>query len=157
MNWPPPSKTWAEFPLECLWYLMPGVFNHITFLVGTLILFWLLCLLRLKPLELKTILFFQGFLLLFAMLANGFWSCAIFGRFYWSVDYTSDFSVFHPISRGLIDYSWGENMSGGLRGVDLWELNLIWAGFNLTVWSAALASTIFAVRRVSKDNSLLAK
>lgn len=126
---------------------MPGLLVHLFFLLLSLVLMGLLSFSKLKMPEVKTVLLFHGFLLVFAMLANGVWSCSVWGNLYWSVDYTSDFSAFYPITRGVIDYSWGEEMSGGLRDVSLTELNFVWFGFVLVVWAAGLAATYFLLER----------
>lgn len=146
MNWPPESKSWLEFPSECLWYLVPGVVHHIVALVATLAFMSLLRRVWKNQPRISTILYFHGYLLMVAMIANGLWSCAVWGNHYWSVDYISDFSVFFPISRATIKHSWGSEMSGGFNGVTLAELNLIWVGFGVGVWLIALALTLWTER-----------
>jgi hypothetical protein len=79
------------------------------------------------------------------MLVNGLWSCFIWGHLYWSVDYTSDFSAFIPITSGQIDYSWGPEMSGGLNGITLLQLNLIWAVFAVSAWTLAFFATRWTI------------
>ncbi len=71
---------------------------------------------------------------------------AVWGNLYWSVDYTADYSVFYPITPGLIDYSWGSEMSGGLNGVTLTELNMLWAILAASAWLLAFAATRWTTR-----------
>lgn len=141
MNWPPDPKSWFEFPAECLWYLLPGVvFHAIGFIVSLIVIMALgRFISRLPSLSVLTV--FHLYLLIFAMIANGVWSCTIWGNLYWSVDYTSDFSVYMPVRRWQVEYSWGPEMSGGLNGITLAQLNLVWAVFALLAWILAACAT----------------
>ena len=141
MNWPPDPKSWLELPAECLWYLLPGLVWHAMFFVVSLIVLLILGLIGSRRFGLSASILFQGYLLISSMFVNGLWSCIVWGRLYWSVDYTSDFSVFMPITRGQIDYSWGAEMSGGLNGITLFQLNLIWAIFAMAAWGLAFWAT----------------
>jgi len=141
MNWPPNPKSWIEFPTECLWYLLPGAVFHIAALVISFIAIFALRRLGWYRPPLLTAMIFQGYLLIAGMIASGIWSCTIWGRLYWSVDYTSDFSVFFPISRKLVDYSWGANYSGGLNQITLTGLNMVWLAFAIGAWLLAFAAT----------------
>ncbi len=149
MNWPPDPKSWFEFPLECLWYLFPGLVAHLTALVVSLLVFALLRCFKCRLPRLSTLILFQGYLLLAAMLANGFWSCAVWGNLYWSVDYTSDFSAFFPISSDQIEYSWGPQLTGGLNGITLSQLNAVWASFILGAWLLAIGATWWTLRSMN--------
>jgi hypothetical protein len=94
---------------------------------------------------------FQGYLLIAAMIANGIWSCAVWGRLYWSVDYTSDFSAFIPMFKSQIEYSWGPDMNGGLNGVTLSQLNSVWFVFAAAVWILAFLATCFTINARRKQ------
>jgi hypothetical protein len=96
---------------------------------------------RISRPKISTLLIFQAYLLISAMIVNGLWSCIIWGRFYWSVDYTSDFSVFMPIRRSQVADFWGAKMTGGLNGTTLTQLNLIWASFAVLAWVIAVFAT----------------
>ena len=150
MNWPPDPKSWSEFPTECLWYLLPGGLFHLIAVpvilgaMATLAWFGLF-----RP-RISTLMIFQAYLLISSMIVNGFWSCIIWGKLYWSVDYTSDFSVFMPIRSSQIDYSWSPEMVGGLNGVTLTQLNLVWASFAIYAWILAFLATRWTITTLSK-------
>lgn len=146
MTWPPDPKSWLEYPAECLWYLMPGIFLHLTALLLSLIAITLFRAFKVWTPRITTILIFQAYLLLAAMLVNGVWSCAIWGHFYWSVDYTADFSVFYPITRQRIEYSWPPDMSGGLKGITLGELRFFWFVHAFIAWLVAFLATRWTIR-----------
>lgn len=147
MNWPHDPKSWLEFPLECLWYLLPGAVFHIVALIAGIAGFSVGRLLGWRLPRFSTLVIFQSYLLLASMIVNGFWSCTVWGSLYWSVDYTADFSVFMPITRGQIDYSWSPEIVGGLNGVTLTQLNLVWALFALSAWIIALLATRWTISR----------
>ena len=140
-----------EFPVECFWYLLPGGLLHIiafpVFAAGHSILRLAKC----RRPRLVTVMVFQGYLLIAAMIANGIWSCAVWGRLYWSVDYTSDFSVFIPMFQSQIEYSWGLDMSGGLNGITLSQLNWVWFVFAAAVWILAFIATRFTINARRKQ------
>jgi hypothetical protein len=100
--------------------------------------------------RISTLMIFQAYLLISSMIVNGFWSCIIWGKLYWSVDYTSDFSVFIPIRRSQIEYSWSAEMAGGLNGVTLTQLNLVWALFAISAWVLAFLATRWTISTLSK-------
>jgi hypothetical protein len=100
--------------------------------------------------KISNLMIFQSYLLISSMIVNGFWSCAIWGKLYWSVDYTSDFSVFMPIRSSQIDYSWSPEVAGGLNGVTLTQLNLVWASFAISAWILALLATRWTISTLSK-------
>ena len=142
MNWHHEPAMWIAFPVECMWYLCPGIVVHLIALLISLLCYAALSLARLRRLpRFTSVLLFQALLLASAMVANGIWSCAVWGQLYWSVDYTSDFSPFYPISEYVISYSWGEDMCGALNGISHTALNLVWAGFAFAVWTGAVVLT----------------
>jgi hypothetical protein len=150
MNWPPDPKHWSEFPVECLWYLLPGGLFHV---IAFPILLGLMMITAWKGIlqpRISTLMIFQGYLLISAMIMNGLWSCIIWGKLYWSVDYTSDFSVFMPIRRSQVEYSWGPEMSGGLNGITLTHLNLVWLGFAILAWVLAVVATRWTTTKLIK-------
>ena len=146
MDWPPNPKTWSDFPTECFWYLLPGLLVHAFFLALSLAIIGLIPFHKRRNFSFFNALTLQGYLLLTAMLMNGFWSCAVWGNLYWSVDYTADFSVFYPITKNVINYSWGSDMTGGLDGISLNQLNIIWAAFTATAWALAFTATFYTTR-----------
>jgi hypothetical protein len=152
MNWPPDPKSWFEYPSECLWYLMPGIVVHVGALILSLIAVATFRAFKCRTPRVATILIFQGYLLFAAMLVNGFWSCAIWGHLYWSVDYTADFSVFYPITRGQIEYAWGPEMSGGLNGITLGGLNVVWTIHATVAWMLAFVATRLTTRPNKKHS-----
>ncbi len=150
MNWPPDPKSWSEFPTECLWYLLPGGLFHVIaspIILGIMLTYGRFAYFRPK---ISTLMIFQAYLLIFSMIVNGLWSCAIWGKLYWSVDYTSNFSVFMPIRNSQIDYSWSPEMAGGLNGITLTQLNLIWAIFAISAWILAFLATRWTISTLSK-------
>jgi hypothetical protein len=148
MHWPPDPKSWSEFPQECFWYLIPGVVWHILALIISVIGIGALRMLTSYRPRFSTVFLFQGYLLAAAMLMNGAWSSLVWGRFYWSIDYTSDFSAFMPIIRNQIEGSWGPIYSSGLKDISLTQLNLIWLIFALGAWLLALVTTRWTCNRL---------
>lgn len=153
MNWPYDSKSWLEYPAECLWYLMPGIVYHIIALILSLIAVAMIQFFKFCKPRITTVLIFQGYLLIIAMLVNGIWSCSIWGKLYWSVDYTADFSAFFPITPRKIVYSWGPELSGGLNKISLTVLNLIWAFFAVITWGLAFIATRWTTQLSRKDHN----
>ena len=141
MDWPPDPNHWGALPHECLWYLPLGASLHGTALLVTLVIWAILRIAGWWKLRLFGLLLFHTSLLLCAMLANGIWSCTVWGRLYWSVDYVSDFSPFYPIRQSVVDYSWGAEMTGALNGITLTQLNLWWLLFAVLTWTLALMLT----------------
>jgi len=151
MDWPPTTPSWYELPIEVLYYFLPGLFVHAAFLILCLVGAFTLRKLKCRSISSDTVLKFNAIFYIVAMLVNGVWSCSIFGNYYWSVDYVSDFSPFYPIREGVITYSWGEEMTGGLKdGFSLKQLNSIWAAFASVTWGLAFLVTFMLskVRRV---------
>lgn len=147
MIWPPDPKSWSEFPAECFWYLLPGIAFHILAVVLSSIgIRAIRSVSRYRP-KFSTAMIFQGYLLIAAMIANGIWSCVIWGRFYWSIDYTADFSVFMPFVRNQVTGGWSATYYNSLNGVSLTELNMFWLIFALGAWTAAFFATRWKIRR----------
>jgi hypothetical protein len=142
-SWHPNPIPWGEFPAECLWYFVPmSVVHFAVFLLGFLVGAVLLrnqrgvlarCTRRLA--------LFIGLLLITGSVFNGFWSCLIWDRFYDSTDYVFDFTPFWPITRSVIDTPWGGER-GGLMGVSLFQLQLVWLLFAAATWGV----TVFLYR-----------
>jgi len=88
---------------------------------------------------------FMGVLLAVGSIFNGVWSCLIWGRLYFSTDYVFDFSPFWPITRKVVDASFGD-MRGELLSASLFQLQLVWLFFAAGTW----AVTILVYRRVCK-------
>lgn len=127
--------------MECLWYLVPMSVVH-------LLLFLVYCPIfgSISWPRLRHIALFFGLLLIAGSIFNGLWSCMIYGRLYDSADYIFDFTPFCPITKGLINETFG-NHHGRLLGVALWQLNLVWLLFALGTWS----STICLYRLICKQ------
>lgn len=141
MNWPPGPKNWFDFPVECFWYLLPGMVFHILALVASFAgIVAIRKMSAFRP-RFSTAIIFQVYLLIAAMIANGFWSCVIWGRLYWSVDYISDFSVFIPMIRNQVEGSWGPHYSSSLNGITLTELNMVWLASAIGAWLLAFTAT----------------
>ena len=139
------------YPIECFWYWIPlGVIAHGAVLllgvlvVGALSVWWSGKFLR----WCRRWIVFNLCLFLVAGLVNGLWSCLIFGRFYWSTDYVSDFSPFWPITRGVLEAPFDGEV-GGLLGISLLQLQALWLLFALTTWLSA-----FALYRVCRRRNI---
>src|SRR5262245_1719494 len=118
---------WSDFFVECLYYLVPFTVVHgVAFLVGSIVIaafswrrgdvLWR----RIRRLGL-----FLALLLVVGSLSNGMWSCAVWGRLYYSTDYVLDFTPFWPITQSVIDMPFGDQR-GQLFGVMLTQLNMVW-------------------------------
>jgi hypothetical protein len=99
---------------------------------------------------------FMGLLLIVGSVFNGVWSCIIWGRLYFSTDYTFDFSPFWPISQKTIDAPFGD-MRGELFGVSLFQLQLVWLLFASGTWAVAIVLYRLVCRRPPANKSLHAK
>ena len=140
--------SWTAFPGECLIYLSIMVMVHLAlFVVGCLALCGVALWNRGTFVNrARRLGLFLGLLLAVGSISNGFWSCLIWRRLYYSTDYTFDFSPFWPITQGVIDAPFGE-MRGQLFGVSLFQLQLIWLLFALGTWAASIALYRFISRR----------
>lgn len=145
MNWPHQPHHWLEFPLECGYYLIFGLFVH-TIIAGISfgLLFLIKHFLKCGP-SYKAFFVFNVTLFIIAMGFNGLWSCTVWGRYYWSADYLSDYLPFYPITQELIDFQFG-NSVGALNGISLEELNRIWAWFAGGTWLLTILLTFLICR-----------
>ncbi len=98
---------------------------------------------------------FMGLLLLVGSIFNGVWSCAVWGRFYFSTDDVFDFSPFWPITQRVIDSPFGD-MRGQLLGVSLFQLQLVWLLFAVGTWGITIFAYGFVRRHLSANKSLQA-
>src|ERR1017187_4501713 len=131
--------SWSQFPLACgIYFGFMGVLHLALFAIGCLIFAVLAIrqpgrfLRRVGRLRL-----FLGLLLVIGSVANGLWSCLVWGRFYYSTDYAFDFSALWPITQGVIDAPFGD-MRGQLFGISLFQLQLVWLLFAAGTWTATI-------------------
>jgi len=133
----PSPIPWGQFPVECLFYLIPMSALHlVAFLVGCGIV---AALPRRQPGTVRRrvgrLAMFIGVLLLVGSVFNGLWSCLVWDRLYDSTDYVFDFMPFWPITGRVIDAPWGDER-GRLLGVSLFQLQLVWFLFAAGTWVA---------------------
>jgi hypothetical protein len=134
MNTTPPIP-WAEFPAECLWYLVPMSVLHLAvFAVGCLTAVMVS---RGRPGKLRRRIgrfaLFIGLLLIVGSLFNGLWSCLVYNRLYHSTDHIFDFIPFWPISWIAVDTPWGDGH--GQLFTPLFVLNFVWLVFAVGTWA----------------------
>ena len=137
MDWSHQTAPWNTFPQECLYYLFPGLLIHLIVLVISLGLILVFSSSRCYPTRISTILVFNVVFLFLSMLANGIWSCQVWGNLYYSTDYISDFSPLYPIRQAVIDMPFGHQV-GSLNGISLLNLNLTWMIFTVITWVASI-------------------
>ena len=127
------SLSWYEYPVNCINYLFASTADHILiFAVGYLVLLLVSRCLRVSYWWLFTHwIAFNVILLLVSMAMGGFWDCLVYGRFYVTADYVSDFSPFVPVTQSVIDVKF-DDYSGHLIGITLRQLQLIWLLFAFT-------------------------
>ena len=146
---------WSEFPAECLWYFVPmGVLHLAAFVVGCLVISGLA--IRQRGTFVRRVGrfgLFVGLLLVVGSLANGLWSCLVWGRLYFSTDYVFDFSPFWPITQGLIDAPFGD-MRGQLLGLSLFQLQLVWLLFAASTWAFTIVLYRLICRRPPANHAL---
>jgi hypothetical protein len=145
--------SWYDYPVECLWYLFLGGIVHLLFFgLGCICLIFVQLYARVGYWKFvaRWGLFNIVFLLVASAIA-GFWSCLIFGHFYTSADYVSDFSPLTPITQGVIDARFG-NEVGHLYGITLRQLQLLWMAFAAITWALALF-IYFRIRRLGSSPS----
>jgi hypothetical protein len=149
--WHPNPIPWGEFPAEWLWYFVPmSVVHFAVFLLGFLVMAVLLWNERgVLARRTRRLALFIGLLLISGSVFNGLWSCLIWDRLYDSTDYVFDFTPFWPITRSVIDTPWGGER-GGLMGVSLFQLQLVWLLFAAATWGV----TIFLYRLLQKRDRL---
>jgi hypothetical protein len=149
------SHSWSDFPTECLLYFgLMGLLHLVIFAVGCVILGGLA--MRQRGTFLRRagrFGLFMGLLLIVGSIFNGVWSCVIWGRLYFSTDYTFDFSPFWPITQKTIDARFGD-MQGELFGVSLFQLQLVWLLFAAGTWAVAILLYRFVRRRSRANQSL---
>jgi hypothetical protein len=147
--------SWSEFPAECLIYLLVmGVFHLAIFAIGCLALAVLA--IRQRGTFLRRVGRFGillGLLLMIGSVANGLWSCLVWGRLYFSTDYVFDFSPFWPITQKVIDAPFGD-MRGELLGVSLSQLQLVWLLFAAGTWAVSIVLYRLICRRPPANKSL---
>ena len=139
---------WNEFFEECLWYFVPlGAVHIAAFFAGSLViaaLSW-----RRRGILMRRIRRFGLFLALLlaaGSIFNGVWSCAVWGRLYYSTDYVLDFTPFWPITQSVIDTPFGDQR-GRLFGVTLTQLNMVWLLFSLGTWGGTMLMYREVLRR----------
>jgi hypothetical protein len=140
--------SWSEFPTECMYYFMLMGLLHLTLFVVGCLVFAVLAI-RHRGTFLRRVGrfgLFLGLLLVVGSVANGFWSCLVWGRLYFSTDYVFDFSPFWPITQKLIDAPFGD-MHGQLLGVSLLQLQLVWLLFAAGTWTATIVLYRLVCRR----------
>jgi hypothetical protein len=137
---------WTDFPQACLLYFeLMGVAFVVPFGLGCVTL---KAVTKQKRIILpRRIGHFGIFLLLFLVfgaLANGFWSCLIYGRLYHSTRLLFDFMPFWPITWIQEGTPWGDGQ--GELYAPIGKLWLVWALFAAVTWGA----TILLYRAVLK-------
>jgi hypothetical protein len=140
--------SWSGFPLEFgIYFEFMGILHLALFSVGCLIFAVLAIRQRGKFLgRVGHLALFLGLLLVIGSVANGLWSCSVWGRLYYSTDYVFDFSAFWPITQGLIDETFGD-MRGQLFGVSLFQLQIVWLLFATGTWAATILLYRLVCRR----------
>ena len=130
---------WSEFPFEfAIYFVFMGMLHLVLFAVGCFI--FALLAIRQRGRFLRRVGrlgLFLGLLLLVGSVANGLWSCLVWGRLYYSTDYVWDFSAFWPITQWTIDAPFGTER-GQLFGVSLFHVQLIWLLFAAGTWTATI-------------------
>jgi hypothetical protein len=76
---------------------------------------------------------FNAALLVSSAVMGGLWDTQVYGRFYATPDYVSDFSPFVPIRESQITANFGSRR-GFLIDVTIVELQKIWCGLALIAW-----------------------
>ena len=140
---PPPH--WYEYPFSCLGYLLASTADHLLiFAAGCLILFLVSLCLRIRYFPLfQRWGAFSVVLLLVGTSVSGLWDCLIYGRFYVTASYFSDFSPFVPVTQSVIDRHF-DGYSGHLIGVSIRQLQLVWVLFALATWALAFKLSLRA-------------
>lgn len=149
---------WIEFPAECMGYFtLMGLVHLVCFVIGCLVLAALAIRQRGTFFRrVRRFALFIGLLLVVGSVSNGFWSCSIWGRLYFSTDYVFDFTPFWPITQRVIDAPFGD-MRGQLLGVSLFQLQLVWLLFAAGTWTAAILLYRLICKRSSANQSVPAR
>jgi hypothetical protein len=141
--------SWSEFPAECMLYItIMGLLHLIIFVFGCLLL--VAGAIKQRDGFLRRVGRFGLFMLVLLIVGsifNGIWSYAVWGRLYFSADYTFDFSPFWPITQKVIDASFGDK-HGELFGVSLFQLQLVWLFFAAGTWAITVLLYRFVSRRL---------
>lgn len=134
--------------MECgLYFVLVGLFHLAIFLVGGLAFAPIA--IRQRDVFLRRVGrlgLFLGLALIVGSVANGVWSCAIWGRLYVSTDYVFDFTPFWPITQKVIDAPFA-NLRGQLLGVSLLQLQLVWFLFAACTWTVCIFLYRWILRR----------
>lgn len=130
---------WSEFPFEfAIYFVLMGML-HLVLFAGGCLLFTMLAIRERGNFRRRAgrLGLFLGLFLLAGSVANGLWSCLVWGRLYYSTDYVFDFSPFWPITQRTIDAPFGTER-GRLLGVSLFHVQLVWLLFAAGTWAAAI-------------------
>jgi hypothetical protein len=148
---------WNEFPFEFgIYFEFMGMLHLVLFAVGCLIFAMLAIRQRGRFLRrVGRLGLFLGLLLLVVSVANGLWSCLVWGRLYYSTDYVFDFSAFWPITQSIIDAPFGTER-GRLFGVSLFQVQLVWLLFATGTWTVTILLYRFICKRPPANKSLQA-
>jgi hypothetical protein len=87
-----------------------------------------------RPLQFSRAVLFFALLLVVGAIFDGLWSCVIYGRLYYTMDYFCDFIPFVPFFEGE-GMRTDQRGWGGLNGVTLCEVQLVWLLFAVGAWS----------------------
>jgi hypothetical protein len=141
---------WIEFPGECMiYFVLMGILHLAVYVAGCLGLAVLAV--RQRGTFFRRAGKFGLFTLLLlaaGSLANGVWSCLIWGRLYFSTDYVMDFFPFWPITQEFISAPFGE-MRGRLLSASILQVQLVWLLFAAGTWAAVIFSYRFIRPRPS--------
>jgi hypothetical protein len=137
-----------------MYFLPMGVLHLMAFVVGCIVFAALAFRQRGSlPRRVGRLGLFLGLLLIIGSLANGLWSCSVWGRLYRSSETVFDFSPFWPITRSGIDSPFDEDMTGQLFGVSIFQLQLFWLLFAAGTWTATIISYLLICRRRPANTS----
>ena len=112
------------------------LFAAFCFLIGPRRKYW-------RPFQFRRAALFFVLLLAVGAIFDGLWSCEIYTRLYYTMDYFCDFIPFVPFFGGMRADGRGW---GGLKGVTLWQVELVWLIFAVCAWS----STVFLYRLICR-------
>jgi hypothetical protein len=136
------------------YFMLMGLFHLALFVTGSLVFTVLAIRQRGRFLKrVRGLGLFLGLLLVIGSVANGLWSCLVWGRLYFSTDYVFDFSPFWPVTQQVIDAPFGD-MRGQLFGVSLLQLQLVWLLFAASTWALTILSYRLICRRPPANKSV---
>jgi hypothetical protein len=135
----PHAYSWSEFSFECLMHFLGMGLVYLTIFLIVCLILAVVAIRRRSPFlrPVARLGLFFGLLLVVGSIFNGFWSCLIWGRLYFSTDYLFDFSPLWPITQSVIDASFGD-MRGQLFGISLFQLQLVWLLFAVGTWAISI-------------------